>query len=419
TVTLTPRDSHNNVVPLWTFRKDLTIAPSVNATVPGAVTVTTPAQDATGAVTATLTYVDTSGQLLSKAARTGSTTVSIVSGVKKTVDTRFYPQVHVCLSNLDSNGYVTPGTTEVHICDGSGHAVPNGSGYTVTAQGISTSGCPTDGGGVCPSDSAGNKATFENLTGDDILTLAHGGVMFRVHDVYADQDMASTFTTGAIAFYGELKTHWPAANLGATKDLFHHSDAFRYCNDHTGTIPAGDTPRSSNEAATAILSGSVTGGAPSKDSTMATIYMGTISHAIHTGGDTNPEIFVDGISRGEFQGNPVTDQEYYRLWNSSSAVTGTVLPSALVFVNGSRNAAISWTAMRDGATIDSHPATYYELSIGKILHDKTGWNLSDAYFVNNWPGTPYTTHKGNGDDAYHYVTQVNYITGYICAASLS
>ncbi|ELD5121170.1 Ig-like domain-containing protein, partial [Salmonella enterica] len=25
TVTLTPRDSHNNVVPLWTFRKDLTI----------------------------------------------------------------------------------------------------------------------------------------------------------------------------------------------------------------------------------------------------------------------------------------------------------------------------------------------------------------------------------------------------------
>ncbi|EIQ2476090.1 inverse autotransporter beta domain-containing protein, partial [Salmonella enterica] len=40
TVTLTPRDSHNNVVPLWTFRKDLTIVPSVNATVPGAVTVT-------------------------------------------------------------------------------------------------------------------------------------------------------------------------------------------------------------------------------------------------------------------------------------------------------------------------------------------------------------------------------------------
>ncbi|ENX5190263.1 Ig-like domain-containing protein, partial [Salmonella enterica] len=76
TVTLTPRDSHNNVVPLWTFRKDLTIVPSVNATVPGAVTVTTPAQDAAGNVAATLTYVDTSGKLLSKEARAGTTTIT-------------------------------------------------------------------------------------------------------------------------------------------------------------------------------------------------------------------------------------------------------------------------------------------------------------------------------------------------------
>ncbi|MCT7071448.1 Ig-like domain-containing protein, partial [Salmonella enterica] len=419
TVTLTPRDSHNNVVPLWTFRKDLTIVPSVNATVPGAVTVTTPAQDAAGAVTATLTYVDTSGQLLSKAARSGSTTVNIGSAVKRSVDTRFYPQVHVCLTNLDSNGYVTPGTTEVHICDGSGHAVPNSSGYTVTAPGISSSGCPTDGGGVCPSDAAGKKATFENLTGDDILTLARGGVKFRVHDVYAVQDMISSFTTGAIAFYGELKTHWPATNLGATKDLFHTTEAHQYCSDHTsGYTPAGATPRSGNAAATAILAGASTGGAPANDSTMATIRMGGIANAVHTGGDTNPEIFVDGISRADFPSPHAGYTEVYRQVSSTTEFTGTFIPSALVFVNGGRNAATSWTAFRDGATVDSHPSIYIERSIGKILHDKTGWNLSDAYFVNNWPGTPYTTHKGNGDDAYHYVTQVNYITGYICAASL-
>ncbi|ENH1422859.1 hypothetical protein ABVU57_005063, partial [Salmonella enterica] len=84
TVTLTPRDSHSNVVPLWTFRKDLTVTPSVNAAVPGAVTVSTPTQDGAGNVTATLKYVDTSGQLLSKAARTGTTSVSIGSAVKKT-----------------------------------------------------------------------------------------------------------------------------------------------------------------------------------------------------------------------------------------------------------------------------------------------------------------------------------------------
>ncbi|EJK2399736.1 hypothetical protein NK556_004871, partial [Salmonella enterica] len=335
------------------------------------------------------------------------------------VDTRFYPQVHVCLTNLDSNGYVTPGTTEVHICDFSGHTIPSGSGYTVAAPALSTLACPANGGGVCPSDSAGNKATFENLTGDDILMLARGGVKFLVHDAHADQDMISTFTTGAIAFYGELRTHWPAADLSATKDLFHTSDAYQYCSNHTGTIPAGETPRSANEAAMAILSGAMAGGATSNDSTMATVYIGSISHAIHTGGDTNPEIFVDGISRAEIQGNPVTDQEYYRMWNDDNYVVGTYLPSALVFVNGSRNAATSWTAFRDGATVDSNPRTFYELSIGKTLHDKTGWNLSDAYFVNNWPGTPYTKHKGDGNDAYHYVTQVNYITGYICASSLS
>lgn len=90
---------------------------------------------------------------------------------------------------------------------------------------------------------------------------------------------------------------------------------------------------------------------------------------------------------------------------------GTEYPSGLVFVNGSRSAATAWLMDRDG--IDGGTS-----SIGAHLHVITNWNLSDAYFVNNWPGTPYTAHKGNGDTAYPYVTQVNYITGYICAASL-
>ncbi|EOD1192241.1 Ig-like domain-containing protein, partial [Salmonella enterica] len=418
TVTLTPRDSHNNVVPLWTFRKDLTIVPSVNATVPGAVTVTTPAQDATGNVTATLTYVDTSGQLLSKAARTGTTSVSIGSGVKKTVDTRFYPQVHVCLTNLDSNGYVTPGTTEVHICDGSGHTIPSGSGYKVAAPALSTSGCPADGGGVCPSDAAGVKADFKNLAGDDIRTLARTHVAFRVHDVYADQDMTSTFTNGAIAFYGELKTHWSAANLGTTKDLFHISDAYQYCRNLVLDYPGSADQREAAKAAAAVLAGAVTGGATGSDSVMATIRMGRISDGISTGGDTNPEIFVSGLGRAALQNEYTDDRAYYRQVSSTQGFTGVVIPSALVFVNGGRTAAVAWTFVRDGATFDSNPTVFKEISIGKILHDKTGWNLSDAYFVNNWPGSPYTNHKGNGDNAYHYVTQVNYITGYICAASL-
>ncbi|EIE0205780.1 hypothetical protein LCT32_005065, partial [Salmonella enterica] len=229
TVTLTPRDSHSNVVPLWTFRKDLTVTPSVNAAVPGAVTVSTPTQDGAGNVTATLKYVDTSGQLRSKAARTGTTSVSIGSAVKKTFDTRFYPQVNVCLTDLDSNGFVTPGTTEVHLCDGSGHTVPGGSGYKVAAPALSAAGCPAVGGGVCPSDDAGVKADFTNLTGDDIMALSSTHVMFQVHDVYADQDMTSSFTTGEIAFYGELRAHMGVSNLGKSDDLFHVRDAVAYC----------------------------------------------------------------------------------------------------------------------------------------------------------------------------------------------
>ncbi|ECJ8828843.1 hypothetical protein KQS16_004810 [Salmonella enterica] len=425
TLTLTPRDSHNNVVPLWTFSKDLTIAPSVNATVPGAVTVTTPAQDAAGNVAATLTYVDTSGQLLSKAARAGTTTIAIGKAVKQTVDTRFYPQVNVCLTDLDSNGFVTPGTTEVHLCDGSNRTIQSGSGYTVTAPGISTSGCPANGGGVCPSDSAGVKADFENLTGDDIRTLASTRVTFQIRDLQAGRDMTSRFTDGNIAFYGELKAHKPSTNLAATDDLFHTSEARAYCRSVSRSATGNDMATASN-AADATSIGTTSGGTLSADGTMKSLYIGSIAHAIHTGGDTNPEIFVDGISPATLQGiNYKTSNAIYNNPDPYNTVYGVEFPSALVFVNGKRTAATRWTMSRDGAELEwqdmqGYPDGRYvkTLSIGHALWSATGWNLSDLYFVNNWPGTPLTSHKGNSAPAYPYVTQVNYITGYFCAASL-
>ncbi|EMN7253609.1 hypothetical protein WB859_004764 [Salmonella enterica] len=427
TVTLTPRDSHNNVVPLWTFRKDLTIVPSVNATVPGAVTVTTPAQDAAGAVAATLTYVDTSGQLLSKAARTGTTSVSIGSAVKKTFDTRFYPQVNVCLTKLDSDGFVTPGTTEVHLCDGSGHTIPSGSGYKVAAPALSTAGCPADGGGVCPSDAAGVKADFTNLTGDDIRALASTRIAFQVHDVYAAKDTTVSFTTGEIAFYGELKTHKGAANLGTSTDLFHTRDAISYCRSVARRLPdSSNDPTHAAIAAQTVLKGSPTGGTTSSDTEMATIHMGSIGSAIHTGGDVNPELFVVGMLSGTYKdphGYLTTTREAKYDFTTRSYMFGTEMPSAVVFVNGSRNAATKWDWVNDGALVDTDSSggnTWpIEVSIGWWMQKTTAtWNFADAYYVNNWPGTPYTLHKANGDSAYDYVTQVNYITGYICAASL-
>ncbi|EIB0653252.1 Ig-like domain-containing protein, partial [Salmonella enterica] len=420
TVTLTPRDSHSNVVPLWTFRKDLTVTPSVNAAVPGAVTVSTPTQDGAGNVTATLKYVDTSGQLRSKAARTGTTSVSIGSAVKKTFDTRFYPQVNVCLTDLDSNGFVTPGTTEVHLCDGSGHTVPGGSGYKVAAPALSAAGCPAVGGGVCPSDDAGVKADFTNLTGDDIMALSSTHVMFQVHDVYADQDMTSSFTTGEIAFYGELRAHMGVSNLGKSDDLFHVRDAVAYCSAVVRANPPGtSTVFQAARAVQSVRKGARTGGAATNDSVMSTVQMGNIASGIRTGGDTNPEIFTAGwdVNVPLPGGNGSVTYNEYHVYNGVST-TGTKLPSALVFVNGSRSAATSWSDYENGFDVSGQVGSNVEVSVGYRLYDWTRWNLSDAYYVNNWPGTPYTLHKGNGDSAYHYVTQVNYITGYICAASL-
>ncbi|EDR1014189.1 hypothetical protein CC139_004878 [Salmonella enterica subsp. enterica serovar Glostrup] len=421
TVTLTPRDSHNNVVPLWTFRKDLTIVPSVNATVPGAVTVTTPAQDAAGNVAATLTYVDTSGKLLSKEARAGTTTIAIGKAVKQTVDTRFYPQVNICLTNLDSDGFVTPGTTEVHICDGSGHTIPSGSGYTVTAPGISSSGCPTDGGGVCPSDAAGVKADFTNLTGDDIRALARV-ISFHITDVYAAYTTTTSFNEGNIALYGELKSHKGARDLNESDDLFHTTEAKSYCRNLVQRFPDNsDDAAHAAMAAQSVLKGSPTGGTTSADTEMATIHMGSIGSAIRTGGDTNPELFVVGSRSVDYR-DPSGYLDTYREAKydptTRTYMFGAIIPGAVVFVNGGRNAAIKWDFANDGPDIDYNGQTWpYELSIGWRMHHVTAWNLSDAYYVNNWPGTPYTLHKA-GDINFDYVTQVNYITGYICAASL-
>ncbi|EGS4230789.1 hypothetical protein I5X98_004945 [Salmonella enterica] len=152
---------------------------------------------------------------------------------------------------------------------------------------------------------------------------------------------------------------------------------------------------------------------------MATLQMGSIASGIHTGGSTNPEIFVAGLGHGVGVANGHGfDHEARYLDDDSAYEYGTLLPSALVFVNGSRGEARKWDTLNDGPYTQTGGTPWIEVSIGYRLHEVTQWKLSDAYYVNNWPGTPYTDHKGNGDSAYHYVTQVNYITGYICAASL-
>ncbi|EHK7004138.1 Ig-like domain-containing protein, partial [Salmonella enterica] len=414
TVTLTPRDSHNNVVPLWTFRKDLTIVPSVNATVAGAVTVTTPAQDATGIVTATLKYVDSSGQLLSKAARTGTTVVSIGKAVKQTVDTRFYPQVHVCLSNLSASRYIVPGQTEVQICDGSGHAVPKGSGYTVALPGMSSAGCTRSGGGVCPPDTPGLKADFTGLTGDDIAQLVFRPAKYDIADTAAGVTMKSAGPGGTIVYYAELATHKPYTPLGGPNgnDIFYTKEAARFCAKSTSE----SVRYLKSMFSEAMLAGTPTGGTANEFG-IKSMFIGDIRGVIHTGNDSAPELFVSGggsawynAGSGMGTGTEVSPQGH----------VGAIIPQLIVMVNGSRSAATAYSIDTDMPDVGSGPSPLgISLSIGHSIPYATGWNVSDMYYVNNWPGTPLTLHKpASNDTTDKFVTQVNYVSGYVCNASL-
>ncbi|EJP8365709.1 hypothetical protein NZA76_005132, partial [Salmonella enterica] len=312
---------------------------------------------------------------------------------------------HICLENLTATEYVVPGQTEVKLCDGSGHSIANGSGFSVTTTQLSQSACTALGGGVCPPDNAAAKADFTNLTGDDIISMLTSPVKFRIADTFSGTSTSSEFPPASMAFFGELRHHFGPKNMGAQdSDLFRTWDARRFCRGTLGSRAYYLDDYAASTAAVAITGSGQSSGGPVTGRDVTGVYTGPITAVIKTGGDTAPEIFVDGIGKGQTKRG--TTQEQY-----STAPDGVYYPGALVFVNGHRGAATSWTMRRDDVDESTD-------SFGAYLHSKTNWNLSDAYFVNNWPGTPYTAHKGNGDTNYPYVTQVNYITGYICAASL-
>ncbi|ECE0877065.1 hypothetical protein AIG71_25800, partial [Salmonella enterica subsp. enterica] len=151
-----------------------------------------------------------------------------------------------------------------------------------------------------------------------------------------------------------------------------------------------------SKVALEVLNGTLTGGTSSDDSEMRTIQMGSITSGIHTGGDTNPEIFVAGLSHVNYAGPDglTTSRELHYDATNDTYQYGTKFPSALVFVNGSRRAATTWDWVLSAPYVQASDGKTLNVSIGLDLHTDTGWNLSEAYFVNNWPGTPYTLHQG-------------------------
>ncbi|EKA8032076.1 inverse autotransporter beta domain-containing protein [Salmonella enterica] len=400
TVTLTPRDSHNNVVPLWTFRKDLTIVPSVNATVPGAVTVTTPAQDAAGAVTATLTYVDTSGQLLSKAARTGTTVVSIVSGVKKTVDTRFYPNVSACLTNIGSHNLIIFGQTEVHLCDGSGHAIANPDGYSVTSSSLGTTDC-TGTDGLCPLKASGPviNGLPNDLPGksriDITVTDTYVGAKTWTGSPYAGKGFVVTIardiSTASHADSQRGTSGWEAK----FSDMDKASAAMSRGPFAAGTAAGSVNPSTLREILKYNLTlppvsspdlGLMTGG---------TRYTFGNPSSIVGGGDKAPALYV-GSAYGAIYGSSVTV--------GSSAAAAGKHPDILFYFNRGYSAEVGVYGDDTTKPVTNGSAGYYHAD---------GWNVDDALKCNNWLGTPYDQHPCNGDTRYPFLTQVNYVNGEI------
>ncbi|ENW1037682.1 hypothetical protein ACFLB9_004858, partial [Salmonella enterica] len=287
--------------------------------------------------------------------------------------------------------------------------------YTVTRPGMSSAGCSTSGGGVCPPDKAGLKADFTGLTGDDIAQLVFHPAPYEIADHYASVAYESNGPGGTLVFYGELASHFPYSPLGGKygSDIFHTAEAQAFCGQ-----ASTESPRYVKTMFSEAMTAGTAAGGPANVSGIKSLHIGPISSAIRTGGDTNPELFVSGGGSAYYNAasKPGTSNEV----NQDGAV-GAKLPQLLVLVNGSRSAATAFSFYTDVPDVWNYgQGTFgYNLAIGHSIPDVTGWNVSDMYYVNNWPGAPLTRHKpASNDTTNEFVTQVNYVSGYVCNASL-
>ncbi|EID4230976.1 hypothetical protein LBY17_004717, partial [Salmonella enterica] len=230
---------------------------------------------------------------------------------------------------------------------------------------------------------------------------------------YAGVAYQSKAPEGLLVYYGELASHYGPTALSGTygSDIFHTKDARAFCK----LAPSHKFDDFTNAYADAINTGTTAGGTV-KNSTVKSLYIGRIVGAISTGGDTNPELFVGGF------GDPRIDIAGYTFSTEvhTAGQDGAYIPELLVLVNGKRKAATWWSFTDDGPGIYRYTdKNDVDIWIGQKIPADTSWNVSDMYFVNNWPGTPLTMHKPDGNDTTNrFVTQVNYVSGYVCVASL-
>ncbi|EMY9309395.1 hypothetical protein ABCY03_004948, partial [Salmonella enterica] len=259
---------------------------------------------------------------------------------------------------------------------------------------------------------AGLKADFTGLTGDDIAQLVFHTAKYNITDNWSLASFNVSGPNGVLVFYGELRQHFPAAALGTAwnDDLFHTADAKAFCSRAANT----DDEYNLAMYTEALDAGAVAGGATS-DSTVKSLFVGRIADAIKTGGAANPELFVSGGGQAAFYYSG-TDIEREK---DAALNWGTLIPRLVVMVDGRGVASTAWSARDTHPTVVDEHTGHKSISIGWSLVFNTNRNLSDMYYVNNWPGTPLTQHKPAWNDTTNkYVTQVNYVSGYVCHASL-
>ncbi|EMB7482931.1 hypothetical protein VAA18_005024, partial [Salmonella enterica] len=236
---------------------------------------------------------------------------------------------------------------------------------------------------------------------------------YDIADTIAKVTYKSNGPGGYVVYYGELASHHGSAPLGGAQgtDIFHTKDARKFCQNAPGYVD------SRYEFGETLATGETAGGSTRASPPMKSLFIGRITAAIHTGGDTNPELLVGGLP-GELRhanGHNTAAEEDF------DGHPGAVIPRWLVLVNGKRNAATSYIGdCGDCVSAWQDPVSMKEaLTFGNKISKMTGWNLSDMYYVNNWPGAPLTQHKADGNDNVNlFVTQVNYVSGYVCVASL-
>ncbi|EBS5591210.1 hypothetical protein DUV77_25665, partial [Salmonella enterica subsp. enterica serovar Newport] len=340
------------------------------------------------------------------------------SAVKKTFETMFYPQVHICLVNLSAHGFIVPGQTEVRICDVNYHVVPDGSGYSVTLPGMSPAGCTKRGGGVCPPDTAGLKADFTGLSGDDIAQLVFHPTVYNITDDFSHAHLADHGPGGRLAYYGELATHFgrTGQNDGWPGDVFHLTDAQQYCESsaHTADI------YTSEAAAAAILTGQTTGGPTTAAGALKSLYIGRVAGAFRTGDRTTPVLLVEGNTWTDEYPADRTDNGDDEI-DPVHTGNGSLIPELLVMVAGAEGQVATYKPRTDGVDHvwdGASGGVVAGRSFGRRMVAATGWDLSGMYAVTYRPGADGDTRPDKNDMTNRYVSHVNYVTGYICGAEL-